>query len=95
MPEISDCRCCSSEEIHCLKKYLKKSTTPWLVCPIDQGASVSKCNVKPLSEIGRLRTIWAELGGIRSENQYNSEKFLVRDVVDVLLDERCTDHNGF
>jgi hypothetical protein len=63
----------------------------WLVGVIDRGATVSKGEVETLSQVGRLRTMWGDLGGVRSVDEYDSEKFLVNQVMTVLKKPQCID----
>jgi hypothetical protein len=91
MPQIVHCRTCTPKEISELRAYLSTTPVRWLVGVIDGGARVSKGEVKSLSQVGRLRTIWGDLGGVRSDHEYGLEKFLVGQVMAVLKKPQCTD----
>jgi hypothetical protein len=80
-------------EIKDLKVYLSKTPVCWLIDKIARGAKVSRGEITPLSEIGTLKTIWGNIGGIQSINEHAAEKFLVRQVIQALKDPRCTDKN--
>lgn len=95
MTIISNRRSCSLSEINALKMYLSLTPVRWLVQVIDSGAKVSKGGVTSLSEIGKLRTIWSELGGIRSSDEHGSQKFLVSQVVAALRKPQCNDRETY
>ncbi len=91
MPEISNRTNCSLAEIDCLRTYLSQTPVHRLVKVIDKGARVSRGEIKPLSQIGRLRTMWGELDGIYRNGKDDSEKFLVKEIMPALRDPQCHD----
>jgi len=90
MPIINR-KSCSLTEINALKTYLSQTPVSCMVERINRGAEVSKGEVTPISEIGGLRTIWSDLGTIRSIDEHGSDKFLVSQVAKALSKPSCTD----
>lgn len=78
-------------EIETLKIYLSQTPVSWIVELMKRGAEVLKGEVTPISEIGKLRTMWSELGTIRSIDEHGSDKFLVSQVMQALSKPACTD----
>jgi hypothetical protein len=91
MPEIKNRINCSFIEINNLKDYLATTPVGWLNELIDNHATVSKGRIESLLEVGKTRTIWGDLGGIQSKNEYGSEKFLVGQIIPVLKKPLCSD----
>jgi hypothetical protein len=44
--------------------------------------------------LGNLQTLWSDLGGLRTEITLSSEKFRVRDVLNVLESPKCADRTA-
>lgn len=91
MIDIRNRKDCSTREINDLKSYLKGTPVHCLFEVIGSGAKVSKGEITLLSEIGKLKTIWSELGGMHKSNENANDKFLVHEVMGALHNPRCTD----
>jgi hypothetical protein len=87
MPEITDRKNCSPEEINALKQFLKPHTE--LIQFIEAGAGVSKGFIKSRLELAKTNIGWLNIGGIRSRKEYNSKFFLVDQVMTVLKKPQC------
>jgi len=83
---ITKRRDCTAEERRSLMDYLSLTPVAWIVEVVGSGAKVSKGEIDKTSELGNLKTIWKDLGGIRRANEYS-----VREVVKILGDPLCTD----
>jgi hypothetical protein len=88
---ISNRKNCNKIEIHELKIYLSQTPVAWLASEIDKGVKVSKGEITPLLQVGKLRTIWSELGGIHSIIEHGHDKFLVCQVMQTLRNPCCND----
>jgi hypothetical protein len=88
MPEITDRKNCSPEEINTLKEFLKPHY-PQLVEYIEVGSGVSKGLIKSRLELAKTNIGWFNIGGIRSRKEYNSKYFLVDQVMTVLKKPQC------
>jgi len=56
----------------------------WLTGCIETVYKVRKARISNLEELGRLQTLWSNLGGKKSQDLLNSKKFRVRDVLCIL-----------
>jgi len=55
---------------------------------------ISNVQISSLKELGRLRTIFGDLGGIRSSSKGSAQKFTVSRVLPALKKPACTDKEG-
>jgi hypothetical protein len=83
MVGIKNSRGCTPAELQDLKKHL--------VQLIESGAKVTKGEISPLAEIGRIRTIFKDIGSVLSKAEYGQDTFLVSQVQSVLKSKGCTD----
>jgi len=80
---------CSVEEIIFLKEYLLKTPFSWIVKNVNMGAKVTKGVIKQVSEVGNLKRIWGNLGGITSLKMHQNDKFFVGQAVSILKHPNC------
>ena len=90
---VENCKPCSSNEVSVLKQYLSGTPVFKLIEFVKAGALVTKGNMLSVSEIGKLKTIWENLGEIHSKEEYNSDKYLVSQVISILSDVRCKNNS--
>ena len=90
MPEITNRKDCSSEEINTLKRFLEPRA-PQLVQFIEAGAVVSKGLITSREMLAKTNTEWYNLGGVRSRREYGSKFFRIDQVMTVLKNPQCND----
>lgn len=72
--------------------YLKGTPVSSIADSLSQGlCQLKSAAISSLLELGEMQTIFADLGGIKSSTIFGQEKFLVKQVLDVLNNPDCTD----
>lgn len=89
--QIVNRRGCSAEEKQHLIQYLKQTPVACVADKIAAGALLSKGEIQSRAVLGSLTTIFGNLGGLLATRRHGKERFLVREVLPVLRDPRCTD----
>lgn len=82
---------CAPREIEWLKNYIQSSSVPSLASMIGARPEVSRGTVGPPSDVGNLKTFWANLGVVKCKTAYGTDNFLVCQVLRVLQKPICDD----
>ena len=88
MPEITDRKNCSPNEIGELRQFLQPRA-PQLVRFINAGAVVSKGRITSRVALGNINTEWYNVGNIRSRKEYHAKFFRVNQMMAVLKNPEC------
>ncbi len=66
---------CQARELEELRAHLLTSNVRyWLPDQIDRGATVIKAELSPLTEVGKLRTFFKNIGPVESLREFGEDK---------------------